>query len=55
MMDSFGIIFYLCSWGGAYKNRSAKINGRSYTFNSNADVTNTQWISLDGTWKLAKD
>ena len=54
-LDDSGKIRYLCSWGGAYKNRSAKINGRSYTFNSNADVTNTQWISLDGTWKLAKD
>lgn len=54
-LDDTGKIRYLCSWGGAYKNRSAKINGRSYTFNSNADVTNTQWISLDGTWKLAKD
>lgn len=54
-LDDTGKIRYLCSWGGAYKNRSAKINGRSYTFNNNADVTNTQWISLDGTWKLAKD
>lgn len=54
-LDDSGKIRYLCSWGGAYKNRSAKITGRSYTFNSNADVTNTQWISLDGTWKLAKD
>lgn len=54
-LDDSGKIRYLCSWGGAYKNRSANINGRSYTFNSNADVTNTQWISLDGTWKLAKD
>ena len=54
-LDDSGKIRYLCGWGGAYKNRSAKINGRSYTFNSNADVTNTQWISLDGTWKLAKD
>ena len=54
-LDDSGKIRYLCSWGGAYKNRSAKINGRSYTFNSNADVTNTQWISLDGTWKLSKD
>lgn len=54
-LDDSGKIRYLCSWGGAYKNRSAKINGRSYTFNSNADVTNTQWISLDGTWKLTKD
>lgn len=54
-LDDSGKIRYLCSWGGAYRNRSAKINGRSYTFNSNADVTNTQWISLDGTWKLAKD
>lgn len=54
-LDDSGKIRYLCSWGGAYKNRSAKINGRSYTFNSNADVTNTQWISLNGTWKLAKD
>lgn len=54
-LDDTGKIRYLCSWGGAYKNRSAKINGRSYTFNSNADVTNTQWIARDGTWKLAKD
>ena len=54
-LDDSGKIRYLCSWGGAYKNRSAQINGRSYTFNSNADVTNTQWIALDGTWKLAKD
>jgi glucan-binding YG repeat protein len=54
-LDDTGKIRYLCSWGGAYKNRSAKINGRSYTFNSNADVTNTQWIAMDGTWKLAKD
>lgn len=54
-LDDTGKIRYLCSWGGAYKNRSAKINGRSYTFNSNADVTNTQWITMDGTWKLAKD
>lgn len=54
-LDDSGKIRYLCSWGGAYKNRSAKINGRSYTFNSNADVTNTQWIAMDGTWKLAKD
>lgn len=54
-LDDTGKIRYLCSWGGAYKNRSAKINGRSYTFNNNADVTNTQWIALDGTWKLAKD
>ena len=54
-LDDSGKIRYLCGWGGAYKNRSAKINGRSYTFNSNADVTNTQWIALDGTWKLAKD
>ena len=54
-LDDSGKIRYLCSWGGAYKNRSAQINGRSYTFNSNADVTNTQWIAMDGTWKLAKD
>lgn len=54
-LDDSGKIRYLCSWGGAYKNRSAKINGRSYTFNSNADVTNTQWIAMNGTWKLAKD
>lgn len=54
-LDDSGKIRYLYGWGGAYKNRSAKINGRSYTFNSNADVTNTQWIALDGTWKLAKD
>lgn len=54
-LDDTGKIRYLCSWGGAYKNRSAKINGRSYTFNNNADVTNTQWIAMDGTWKLAKD
>ena len=54
-LDDSGKIRYLCGLGGAYKNRSAKINGRSYTFNSNADVTNTQWIALDGTWKLAKD
>ena len=54
-LDDSRKIRYLCSWGGAYKNRSAKINGRSYTFNSNADVTNTQWIAMDGTWKLAKD
>lgn len=54
-LDDTGKIRYLCSWGGAYKNRSAKINGRSYTFNNNADVTNTQWIIMDGTWKLAKD
>lgn len=54
-LDDSGKIRYLCSWGGAYKNRSANINGRSYTFNSNADVTNTQWITMDGTWKLAKD
>ena len=54
-LDDSGKIRYLCSWGGAYKNRSAKINGRSYTFNNNADVTNTQWSAMDGTWKLAKD
>lgn len=54
-LDDSGKIRYLCGWGGAYKNRSAKINGRSYTFNNNADVTNTQWIAMDGTWKLAKD
>ena len=54
-LDDSGKIRYLCSWGGAYKNRSARINGRSYTFNNNADVTNTQWIAMDGTWKLAKD
>lgn len=54
-LDDTGKIRYLCSWGGAYKNRSAKINGRSYTFNSSADVTNTQWIAMDGIWKLAKD
>lgn len=54
-LDDSGKIRYLCSWGGAYKNRSANINGRSYTFNSNADVTNTQWITMDGTWKLAKN
>lgn len=54
-LDDSRKIRYLCSWGGAYKNRSANINGRSYTFNSNADVTNTQWIAMDGTWKLAKD
>lgn len=54
-LDDTGKIRYLCSWGGAYKNRSAKINGRSYTFNNNADLTNTQWIAMDGTWKLAKD
>ena len=54
-LDDSGKIRYLCSWGGAYKNRSARINGRSYTFNNNADVTNTQWITMDGTWKLAKD
>lgn len=54
-LDDTGKIRYLCSWGGAYKNRSAKISGRSYTFNNNADVTNTQWIAMDGTWKLAKD
>ena len=54
-LDDSGKIRYLCSWGGAYKNLSAKINGRSYTFNNNADVTNTQWIAMDGTWKLAKD
>lgn len=54
-LDDSGKIRYLCGWGGAYKNRSANINGRSYTFNSNADVTNTQWITMDGIWKLAKD
>ena len=54
-LDDSGKIRYLCSWGGAYKNRSARINGRSYTFNNNADVTNTQWITMDGTWKLAKN
>lgn len=54
-LDDSGKIRYLCGWGGAYKNRSAKINGRSYTFNSSADVTNTQWIAMDGIWKLAKD
>ena len=54
-LDDSGKIRYLCGWGGAYKNRSAKINGRSYTFNSNADVTNTQWIAMNGTWKLTKD
>lgn len=54
-LDDSGKIRYLCGWGGAYKNRSAKINGRSYTFNSNADVTNTQWIAMNGTWKLAKN
>ena len=54
-LDDTGKIRYLCSWGGAYKNRSAKINGRSYTFNSAAEVTNTQWVVLDGQWKLAKN
>lgn len=54
-LDDTGKIRYLCSWGGAYKNRSAKINGRSYTFNSAAEVTNTQWIVLDDQWKLAKN
>lgn len=54
-LDDTGKIRYLCSWGGAYKNRSAKINGRSYTFDGNANVTNTQWIIMDGQWKLAKN
>ncbi len=54
-LDDTGKIRYLCSWGGAYKNRSAKINGRSYTFDGNANVTNMQWIVMDGQWKLAKD
>ena len=54
-LDDTGKIRYLCSWGGAYKSRSAKINGRSYTFNSAAEVTNMQWIVMDGQWKLAKD
>lgn len=42
-----------CSWG-ELKSRSAKINGRSYTFNSAAEVTNM--VDRDG-WivKLAKD
>ena len=54
-LDDTGKIRYLCSWGGAYKNRSAKINGRSYTFNSAAEVTNMQWVVLDGQWKLVKN
>ena len=54
-LDDTGKIRYLCSWGGAYKSRSAKINGRSYTFNSAAEVTNMQWIVMDGQWKLAKN
>ena len=54
-LDDTGKIRYLCSWGGAYKNRSAKINGRSYTFNSAAEVINMQWVVLDGQWKLAKN
>ena len=54
-LDDTGKIRYLCSWGGAYKNRSAKINDRSYTFNSAAEVTNMQWVVLDGQWKLVKN
>ena len=54
-LDDTGKIRYLCSWGGAYKNRSAKINDRSYTFNSAAEVTNMQWVVLDGQWKLGKN
>lgn len=54
-LDDTGKIRYLCSWGGAYKNRSAKINGRSYTFNSAAEVTNMQWVVMDDQWKLAKN
>ena len=51
-LDDTGKIRYLCSWGGAYKSRSAKINGRSYTFNSAAEVTNMQWIVMDsGNWQ----
>ena len=48
MIDTDGSVYYFRSWGGAYKSRSAKINGRSYTFNSAAEVTNMQWIVMDG-------
>ena len=31
MIDADGSIYYFRSWGGAYKNCNAVINGRSYT------------------------
>ena len=55
MIDSDGSIYYFRSWGGAYKNCNAVINGRSYTFDADSKMQGSQWIVKGGNWYLAKD
>lgn len=55
MIDTDGSIYYFRSWGGAYKNCNAVINGRSYTFGADSKMQGSQWIVKGGNWYLAKD
>ena len=38
MIDTDGSVYYFRSWGGAYLNCKARINGRSYTFGADSKV-----------------
>ena len=55
MIDTDGSIYYFRSWGGAYKNCNAVINGRSYTFGADSKMQGSQWIVKGGNWYLTKD
>lgn len=55
MVDTDGSIYYFRSWGGAYKNCKARIDGRSYTFGDDSKLQGSQWIVKGGQWYLVKD
>lgn len=44
--------FTIRSWGGAYLNCKARINGRSYTFGADSKVQGSQWVvkAENGIW-----
>ena len=55
MIDTDGSVYYFRSWGGAYLNCKARINGRSYTFGADSKVQGSQWVVKGGKWYLVKD
>ena len=55
MIDTDGSVYYFRSWGGAYLNCKARINGRSYTFGADSKVQGSQWVVKGGKLYLVKD
>ena len=52
MIDTDGSVYYFRSWGGAYLNCKARINGRSYTFGADSKVQGSQWVVKPGMEKM---